>query len=122
MRKLIILSATLSALAIPTTSMAHSDTIIAAAIGGATGAAIRGSMGGRDSVIIWSAIGSAAGAAIGRGVYEREVVVVREEAPVRHIVRERPVYQRVYYVEEPGYRRHRKQQRHHRHHRDDDDD
>lgn len=63
MRKLIILSATLSAFAIPTTSMAHSDTIIAAAIGGATGAAIGGSMGGRDSVIIWSAIGSATGAA-----------------------------------------------------------
>lgn len=37
-------------------------------------------------------------------MYEREVVVVREEAPVvRHIVRERPVYQRVYYVEEPGF-------------------
>lgn len=118
MRKLIILSATLSALAIPTTSMAHSDAIIAAAIGGATGAAIRGSMGGRDSSIIWSAIGSAAGAEIGHSAHEREVVVVREEAPaVRHIVRERPVYQRIYYVEEPGYWRHRK---HHRHHHDDD--
>jgi len=122
MRKLIILGATLSALTIPTTSMAHSDTIIAAAIGGATGAAIGGSLGGRDNIIIWSAIGSAAGAAIGHNMHEREVVVVREEIPVRHIVRERPAYQRIYYVEEPGYWRHRKHQRHHRHHRDDDDD
>ena len=77
MRKLIILGATLSALVVPTTSMAHSDTIIAAAIGGATGAAIGSSMGGR------------------------------------------PVYQRVYYTEEPIYWRHRK---HHRHHHDDDYD
>jgi len=119
MRKLIILGATLSALAIPTTSMAHSDAIIGAAIGGATGAAIGGSMGGRDNIIIWSAIGSAAGAAIGHDMYEREVVVVRDEMPVRHIVREQPVYQRVYYTEEPGYWRHRK---HHHHHHDDDYD
>ena len=120
MRKLIVLCTTLSALAIPATAMAHSDAIIAAAIGGATGAAIGGSMGRRDNIIIWSAIGSAAGAAIGHDMYEREVMVVREEVPVvRHIVRERPAYQRVYYVEDSNYRRHRK---HHRHHRDDDDD
>lgn len=87
--------------------MAHSDVIIAAAIGGATGAAIECGMCGRDN-IIWSAIGSAAGAAIGNSMREREVGLVREEMPLRYTVHEQPVYQRIVYVEEPGYWRHHK--------------
>jgi hypothetical protein len=120
MKRFLILTASLSMLATSSICMAHTETIVGAAIGGATGAAIGQSIGGsRDGVIIWTAIGSMAGAAIGRDMAEREVVVVREEPTyVRHIVRERPAYQRVYYVEEHEHWRHHK---HHRHHHDDDD-
>lgn len=108
----------------------HTETILGAAIGGATGAAVGRSIGGRGDVIIWSAIGGAAGAAVGHSLGhddEREVFVrqrVRyEDDDDRYVVVRRP--QRVQYVyEEPVRYCKIKHQKHgHGHHyRDWDDD
>lgn len=103
----------------------HTETILGAAIGGATGAAIGRSMGDRGDVIIWSALGGAAGAAVGHSLgesHEREVVVQRRVRYVDdddYVVVRRP--QRVQYVyEEPA--RYYKVKHWHHHHRDWDDD
>jgi outer membrane lipoprotein SlyB len=107
----------------------HTETILGAAIGGATGAAVGRSMGGSSGeVIIWSAIGGAAGAAVGHSLgshHEREVVVHRRiyhEQPYVVVRRPRPVY----YVYEEPVRYHKAKHGHghgHRHHhRDRHDD
>jgi len=112
----------------------HTETILGAAIGGATGAAVGRSMGsGQGEVIIWSALGGAAGAAVGHSLgdrHEREVVVHRHvyRDDDRHVVVRQP--RQVYYVHEEPRHYHRIKHRHghghgyghRRHHRDWDDD
>lgn len=116
----------------------HTETILGAAIGGATGAAIGHSMGDRGDVMIWSALGGAAGAAIGHSLGERHErdVVVRERVRYyddgdRYVVVQRPPRVRYVYAEPVRYYAVRPYEREywhdrgrHRgwHHRDWDDD
>lgn len=104
----------------------HMATVIGAAAGGATGAAIGQHMGGRNDAIIWSAIGGAAGAALGHSLgepHERRPVIMRERYADDddYVVVRRPVHvQHIYYETEPRYWKH-EHRRHHEREWDDDD-
>lgn len=117
----------------------HGNTVLGAAIGGATGAVIGREVAGRDGVIIGAAIGGATGAAVGRSVGERRYERVVEREPVyvaQPAYYERRVYQPAYYPPQrvvhsgPAYyddddndwhgKRHHKHHRHHHRWHDDD--
>ena len=108
----------------------HTETIIGAGIGGATGAVIGKRMGGGNDAVIWSAIGGATGAAVGRSLgdphVQRTVVVherVRYEDGDDYVIVRRPVQmQHIYYEEEPRYYKHKYKNKHHRHHEQEEDD
>lgn len=114
----------------------HTETILGAAIGGATGAAIGHSMGGRGDTIIWSALGGAAGAAVGHSLgesHEQEVIVHRrvryDDDGDRYVVVRRPPRVRYVYEEPVRYYRVERWHDHGYHrgwhrgwHRDRDDD
>lgn len=119
--------ATVLAFGAASASADHTETILCAAIGSATGAAVGHSIGGRGNVIVWSAIGGAAGAAIGHSLGEdhgREVVVHRRARYVddhdHYVVVRRPRH--VHYVYEEPLPHHRMKRGHDHHHREWGDD
>jgi hypothetical protein len=115
--------------AITLSANAHADateTVIGAAIGSATGAAIGKKANHGNNVVIWSALGGATGAYVGYRLGEQrqpEVIVKERVRYVRdddYVAVRRPTY--VVY-EEPRYckTKHYKHGHHHHHDRDDDD-
>ena len=138
MKKTAVISALTMALVFaysPVVRAAHTETILGAAIGGATGAALGREIGGRDGAIVWAALGGATGAAIGNTLGHRHEVMTRRDwdddefVVRRHVVHE-PV--RVYDIHRTTYYRvhedkwccgYRHEHRHHhRHHHDDEGD